>query len=1531
MKKDTPDQGNDNPDVLYPKTIGEYLGLVNQLKDDQYKLEEKINELSAEKELAQDQLKRHIQFYNQAPSGYFTLNRDGIILELNQTASKFLGEPADELKGKSLLDFLDANSSPVFKLFLSKIFKTKERVSSKVSLKSLYNIPANVQIEGMSLPNSMQCLVDMVDISGRIKILDQLAESEIKYQILLESLTDGIGIVDLEENFIYSNPAGDEIFGVPRGELKNRNLREFLNPDQTRIIQKETEKRGLSEKSSYELDIITHAGIQKTILVSGTPQYNRNGSVIGTLGQFTDITLKNKTDREMQRRLHLELIISEISNDFVHLKKQYLDHSVKRALEKIGRFAGVDRSYVFMFTDDGLFCNNTHEWCAEGIEPQIENLHYVPAEMLPWWMDKLRKFETIHIPFVADLPTEAQAEKEILEAQDIQSVLVIPLLTSDSLIGFLGFDSVAKPQVWQNEDILLLTMLGEILGNGFGRMNYEKELVHINTQLEQKVEERTIELKQQLELNRAIVSAVPDMLFKLRKDGAFLEFHNQRSTAPLVPKEVFLGNKIEDVLPVDLASKSMEMLRNAISTGEVSKYEYQLSSNGETSFFENRMVAISDNEVLSIIRDITEGKKMESELRWNESLLKLMASSSPLAFLVVDNRTDEILYFNHQFCEIWGITQLEEQMHKKELKNNDIIPYCIPVLKDVRTFAESCSPLQTVENRVVVEDEIPYNDGRVIRRFSTQIRSENDEYFGRLYIFEDITERKTTEKFTGIQRDLGVGLSAVSDLIEALTLALDSVLQLEGIDCGGIYVIDKETDIPKLAVHSGLSDEFVKTIELFGTGERQVQIMLSGKPFYGIYSQIAPDKASDLERDYMLGLAVIPILSEGKVIACLNLGTRSYKEIPEVNKPFLEALSIQISLAIARISVENALLSSQQNFRMLFDKLDDFMFILDLNGNIILTNPVVWKRLGYSLDELQKMHVLDVHLPERRTEAGFIVNEMLSGNASFCPVPLMAKNGTLIPVETRVIMGNWDDKAVLYGISRDITERQKAEAALNMQSAAFESFDLPIIITDITGKIQWANSSFFRLTGYTKSETLGKTEGELSKSGFQDKEFYRNLWSTILAGNVWSGEIINRRKDGSLYPQELTITPVYDHNHEISNFIAIKIDITERKAIEVELRSSEERWHFALEGSGDGVWDWNIQTNQVYFSTQWKLMLGYNDTEIENKFEEWEKRVFPEDLALWQQDLNKHLNGETDVFINEHRLLCKDGTFKWILDRGKVVERGLDQKALRIIGTHTDITNRKLLEEQLKKGIEKEKELNDLKSRFVSTASHEFRTPLASILMISDTLITYQHKMDHLQIAVRLEKVKTHVLYLTNIVNDVLNLSRLQEGKIGFNPVEEDLVSMCHSIIDGISASVVHGEITFKSPFPTLMVHLDNRLMIQCITNLITNAIKYSKNEIHVNVELKYFQNELIISVRDQGIGIPEKDQKHLFTPFFRAGNVSTIQGNGLGLSIVSESILMHGGNVTFVSVPDQGSTFTLHLPTSVISSSDQLDDYQIQ
>ncbi len=151
-------------------------------------------------------------------------------------------------------------------------------------------------------------------------------------------------------------------------------------------------------------------------------------------------------------------------------------------------------------------------------------------------------------------------------------------------------------------------------------------------------------------------------------------------------------------------------------------------------------------ECLLIVIDITEFKRAEKALLWNETLLKLMANSSPLGYIIVDNRTDKILYFNERFCEIWGIEHLTERMHRGELKNSDIITDCLPILKDISAFTKSSLPLQNEENRIVIEDDIPFTDGRTVRRFSAQIRGGNDEYYGRFHIFEDITKVKYSEE-----------------------------------------------------------------------------------------------------------------------------------------------------------------------------------------------------------------------------------------------------------------------------------------------------------------------------------------------------------------------------------------------------------------------------------------------------------------------------------------------------------------------------------------------------------------------------------------------------------------------------------------------------------------------------------------------------------------------------------------------------------------------------------------------------------------
>jgi PAS domain S-box-containing protein len=898
--------------------------------------------------------------------------------------------------------------------------------------------------------------------------------------------------------------------------------------------------------------------------------------------------------------------------------------------------------------------------------------------------------------------------------------------------------------------------------------------------------------------NRAILMAVPDMLFRLNGDGLFLSC-NSGSIPLYTPNEQFVGKRIDEVMPPEIAIPGHSAVKTAIETGGMASFEYQLDFNGDVRYFENRTVSISESEVLAIIRDVTAQRKAEKTLHRSESLLRKMASSSPMGFFVVDNRTDEILYFNHQFCEIWGIEPLEERMTKNELKNGDVIPFCISLLKDAPAFEQSCKPLQSEFNETVVEDEIPFIDGRTIRRFSAQIRGEQNEYFGRLYIFEDITRRKSTEQFVKVQRDLATQLSVITSMDQALMFSLTTMLQIEEVDGGGIYLYNNETESFDLAAHQGLSPDFIADTSFFGPESKQVSVVKAGIPKYISSEALGSVSPMGLQREGLLSLAVIPMLFEGNVIGCINLASRSMSGFYDNIRFLLEALAMQIAGAISRINVANSLLRSQQNFQSLFDTLGDFMFILDAGGMIIRTNLVVQNRLGYMPEELNTMHVLEVHPPERREEAGFIVNEMLAGRALFCPVPLIAKDGRYIPVETRVVLGKWDGKTVLFGISRDISERLKSEAAL---------------------------------------------------------------------------------------------------------------------------LESEARWNFALEGSGAGVWDWDLNTNTVFYSTQWKRMFGYEEQEIGNTLEEWQKRVHPEDLELCHEDLNRHFKRLTDIYENEHRVLCKDGTYLWILDRGKVVSWKEDHTPARIIGTHSDISERKVYEKALQESAEKEKELSRVKSKFISVASHEFRTPLATILAASESLVSYRKKMSEIQIDERLGKIKTQVSHINRIIEEVLDLSKLQVREKELEPVVFDLSALTYQIIEEFREQVgANIGIGFNSIPEHVEVLLDKNNIQLIIRNLISNAVKYSDTGATVLVGIRGYKHKIILTVKDEGIGIPDGEKKHLFTPFFRASNAENISGTGLGLNIVNEAVSRHGGTISVQSELNQGSLFTIQLPRTITVS----------
>lgn len=371
-----------------------------------------------------------------------------------------------------------------------------------------------------------------------------------------------------------------------------------------------------------------------------------------------------------------------------------------------------------------------------------------------------------------------------------------------------------------------------------------------------------------------------------------------------------------------------------------------------------------------------------------------------------------------------------------------------------------------------------------------------------------------------------------------------------------------------------------------------------------------------------------------------------------------------------------------------------------------------------------------------------------------------------------------------------------------------------------------------------------------------------------------------------------------------------------------------------MEASNDGFWDWNIQTGEVYFSRRWAEMLGYRQDEVTPNVSSWEKLVHSDDMKHVMEVLQQHLKGEIDHYETEHRVLCKDGKWKWILDRGRVITRSSDGTPLRAVGSHTDITDKKLHEEErqsnINKEVESKKSLLDLnqklkqaikiRSDFLAIASHELKTPLTSLLLIVQTMKKYiELKLDETtrqKIEKAIKQTETQLFRMSRLIDDMLDISRIESGRLSIKK-EQFIIS---ELIQEVAQRLMQ-QIQSSTGTPLKITRLDeatvtwDRFRIeQVITNFITNAIRYGRGStIELSVEDK--RDEVLISVKDYGAGIPTIDQDRIFNLFERGSGTGEVSGLGLGLFISKQIIEAHQGRVWVESEVGKGSTFFAKIP----------------
>ena len=377
-----------------------------------------------------------------------------------------------------------------------------------------------------------------------------------------------------------------------------------------------------------------------------------------------------------------------------------------------------------------------------------------------------------------------------------------------------------------------------------------------------------------------------------------------------------------------------------------------------------------------------------------------------------------------------------------------------------------------------------------------------------------------------------------------------------------------------------------------------------------------------------------------------------------------------------------------------------------------------------------------------------------------------------------------------------------------------------------------------------------------------------------------------------------------------------------KQALREALIRSEERYNLITENMSDLLSWQDMKGNFTFLSPSVKTLLGYDVRDLIG--------VNVRDI-IFITDKPKVSKVFRDSFIKNqfpikliYRILHKEGQYIWVESQ---IQPIFDSKQV-FIGSQAvtrDITSHKLAQQEIKRNIVKEKELNELRSKFIAMASHQFRTPLTVIRsnmeLLKMLMETVEGKAKDKFSKIDL-RIDAQIKRMTNLMEDVMLLGKLEEGKTPFLPVKQDVVSWFNTLIQSTFSNEKDNRfVDFNKKIDFLEVEFDNKILGHTLLNLISNAFKYSKNS-GVNPKAIIEENDgnVIFTIIDQGIGIPKADQDNLFQSFYRANNTSDIQGTGLGLVIAKEFVEMHKGMIVFESQVGKGSTFWVSIPIELRS-----------
>jgi two-component system, sensor histidine kinase and response regulator len=968
-------------------------------------------------------------------------------------------------------------------------------------------------------------------------------------------------------------------------------------------------------------------------------------------------------------------------------------------------------------------------------------------------------------------------------------------------------------------------------------------------------------LKESETLFRSLAETVSAAIY-IYQGSKYIYVNPATETITGYTNDELMAMEVWDLLHPDFLEETKEQAARRQRGEEVPTHAETkiLTKNGEARWLDitPRLIRFQGQQaVLATAFDITERKGWEDALQESEEKYRTILQSIQEGYFEVD-LCGTLTFFNDSMCRIIG-SPAERLMGLNNRQYSD---------------ADAARKLYAAYNQV-------YRTGKPIEGFQHKITTRNGaEKFLESSILLKRDSTGQISGFRGTVRDITERKSAE----EALRESEERYRLLFERNLAGVY----------RATPSGLVlDCNEAAARILGYGSAQEAISHSLWEFYYDPAERQAMIQRLVEERSISNLEARACTKEGKlvwVLANVNL-----LDGPDGTPAVIEGTLIDIT---SRKHAEEALRESEERYRALFEAATDAIMIVDAEGSragcILAANRAAAETTGYTVDELLNLNVAELRVGDQARRVFRDMESVLKRHTLTIEVLRLRKDGSTFPIEVNASLVSLGGKRCILVFARDMTQRKQMAKEATMLAHTVRSIQECVSITDIEHYVLFVNDAFVKTYGFERDELLGKRLIDLVRVTGESTGAANELLGPG-PNQVWEGELLNRRKDGTVFPINLRVSPIHDDSGQTIALAGIVQDITERKKIEKEVSMLAH----AIRSVHDAVTVTDLDGNIIFVNDAAVKVFGYaRDEAIGQHVSIFHSTQNPP--ALVKEVIS---SGEAGHWEGEMLSRRQDGTeFPIFLSASDIQDE--TGQAIAIVGVSQDISERKRAFQELHKAKETAEAASRAKSEFLANMSHEIRTPMNGIIGMTELALDTELTAEQSEY---LTLVKFSADSLLGVINDILDFSKIEAGKLELGLEEFNLQDCVDEVMKALSVRADQKGLelaySLHPGVPELIIGDPGRLR-QILVNLVGNAIKFTeRGEVIVSVEAEAQTDDEVLlhfKIRDTGIGVPPEKQKIIFESFTQADGSTTRKygGTGLGLTISLQLVEMMCGQI---------------------------------